>query len=317
MNEVASVLCAHRRSHPSSLAARGDDARFVTCAPEAWDGEPLVQDPTSRFTLLMAHDQRVTGPGVPRPVVLKLVAPPYASRQRELIAAQVQVLRCARTNLLPAVLDLIELDREGRAHPAEAHCASGLALEAMPGRSLRKVIDEERPWSLQRRLVFAREVGSWLALMLRRGLCSFDCSPWHIRVLDDGSPAFVGIGSLCPVDAYGRPEPRHVNFRATRRGSAPPEAYGPQACQLSADRLAVWSVQALLMHLLLWKADLPSEVFAGTSTIDRHSVGAVLVPRARHISERRRKLQRWLVRTWDAIDLPMLLARLDEQGAAR
>ncbi|HUI09114.1 MAG TPA: protein kinase [Bacteroidota bacterium] len=93
-----------------------------------------------------------------------------------------------------------------------------IAMEYLPGRDLRGVIDAREPLSLDQKLDYARQVARGLQYAHAKNVIHRDIKPENIKLLDDGRVKIIDFGIAKPYTPTASPEDRSTSAVLTRMG---------------------------------------------------------------------------------------------------
>ncbi|HTR99213.1 MAG TPA: protein kinase [Bacteroidota bacterium] len=93
-----------------------------------------------------------------------------------------------------------------------------IAMEYLPGRDLRGVIDARENLSLEQKLDYARQVARGLQYAHAKNVIHRDIKPENIKLLDDGRVKIIDFGIAKPYTPSASPEDRSTSAVLTRMG---------------------------------------------------------------------------------------------------
>jgi len=93
-----------------------------------------------------------------------------------------------------------------------------IAMEYLPGRDLRGVIDARENLSLEQKLDYARQVARGLQYAHAKNVIHRDIKPENIKLLDDGRVKIIDFGIAKPYTPTASPEDRSTSAVLTRMG---------------------------------------------------------------------------------------------------
>jgi serine/threonine protein kinase/Tfp pilus assembly protein PilF len=93
-----------------------------------------------------------------------------------------------------------------------------IAMEYLPGRDLRMVIDSKENLSLEQKLDYARQICRGLQYAHGKNVIHRDIKPENIKLLDDGRVKIIDFGIAKPYTPTSSPEDKSTNVALTRMG---------------------------------------------------------------------------------------------------
>ena len=93
-----------------------------------------------------------------------------------------------------------------------------IAMEYIPGRDLRMVIDRKESLSLEQKLDYARQICRGLQYAHGKNVIHRDIKPENIKLLEDGRVKIIDFGIAKPYTPTASPEDKSTNAALTRMG---------------------------------------------------------------------------------------------------
>jgi serine/threonine protein kinase len=93
-----------------------------------------------------------------------------------------------------------------------------IAMEYLPGRDLRMVIDKKENLSLEQKLEYAQQICRGLQYAHTKNVIHRDIKPENIKLLEDGRVKIIDFGIAKPYTPTASPEDKSTNVALTRMG---------------------------------------------------------------------------------------------------